>query len=226
MTFPEFPTAGQVHLWVLEHRASSSEFLCESEQKRLQSYHFEKDRDRYGFTQSCKRILLGRYLGISPQEVSFGESAKGKPLLEGLEFSISHTTGLSALAVAQDLVLGIDIEERAPLPELALLAQRIMTSLEWAHVSTLPEAERVRAFYRLWTAKEAYLKNLGIGFEIEPHTIESNFPELTTVQAGGYPARFLLEKQLTQEITFQLATETPINDLVVFHVPKEENLPD
>ncbi|EQD33870.1 4'-phosphopantetheinyl transferase [mine drainage metagenome] len=43
------------------------------------------------------------------------------------------------------------------------LAQRHFTAAETDILHSLPEAERLQAFYALWTAKEAVLKAAGVG---------------------------------------------------------------
>jgi 4'-phosphopantetheinyl transferase len=66
--------------------------------------------------------------------------------------------------VAAGREVGIDLEiVRTDLdyPEMAL---HCMSDRERSELFVLPPEERLAAFYRLWTRKEAYLKGSGTGF--------------------------------------------------------------
>ena len=128
MTHPPLPACDEVHLWLLEHRETNTSLLSEKEQTRLQAYRFEKDRQRYRFTQSAKRIILARYLSQHPADLVFKENKQGKPSLPEIEFNLSHTEGRSILAVSSQSPLGIDIEKVLPQPDLLELSHRVFTS--------------------------------------------------------------------------------------------------
>ncbi len=92
------------------------------------------------------RILQERYGIFAPK---FTRNAHGKPSLCGAPpfFSLSHTGGRT-FAAFSDADVGLDAEWRGrPIP-LAVLRR-------------LSEAEREEDFFRLWTAKEAFVKYLG-----------------------------------------------------------------
>ena len=176
MTAPSLPACDEVHLWLLEHRVMDTSPLSEKEQTRADKFRFEKDCQRYRFTQGAKRIILARYLSKNPADLVFEENKQGKPALPGLEFNLSHTEGLSILAVSTGQPLGIDIEKNSPQPDLLELATRVLTEAEQALLFSLNGGEQLTAFYRFWTAKEAYLKAIGTGFEVEPHQVEVELP--------------------------------------------------
>ena len=225
MTFPTKPTKGELHLWLLEHQKENHhqlkrDLLSTSELTRLENYHFKDDQNRYAFTQSGKRQILGRYLSTPPDKLLLDHNTKGKPLVQGLEISISHTKGLSVLAVTTSPPIGVDIEKISPQENLPTLARRIMSDSEWAIYHSLPESKKLTAFYQLWTAKEAYLKNLGIGFEIEPSSVVSDFPKLTSAKAKNHPSRFLFDYPLKDNICLKVASELPIENLQFFSYQK------
>lgn len=183
------PPADEVHLWKIRHSGGQETLLCEAERSRLNRFHLAKDRQRYLATQSAKRLILARYLAQPPESLQLGENASHKPTLPGLEFNLSHTAGLSLLAVATTQAVGVDLEKIPPNTQLDLpaLAERILSKAELAAYQALPEPARASAFYQLWTAKEAALKALGIGFQCEPHEIETDFPSLTQATLQGHP---------------------------------------
>lgn len=94
----------------------------------------------------AERILRERYGVAAPR---FERGVCGKPRLCGAPpfFSLAHTHGRIFLAVSGEEV-GLDAEWRArPMPA-ALLPR-------------LTPAEQKEDFFRLWTAKEAYIKYCG-----------------------------------------------------------------
>lgn len=93
------------------------------------------------------RAVLKREYGISDPAIVSDKN--GKPALKDspLFFNLSHSGGMIALAVGEEEV-GLDIEERRE-RKLAALRRR------------LTPAERREDFYRMWTAKEAYVKFCG-----------------------------------------------------------------
>ena len=91
--------------------------------------------------------MLRTHYGIAAPQFVRGEH--GKPYLTGedLFFSLSHSHGRTFLAIAKEEI-GLDAEWRArPLPR--------------AYLDRLTPAEQEEDFFRLWTAKEAYIKYCG-----------------------------------------------------------------
>ncbi|MEU7055836.1 4'-phosphopantetheinyl transferase superfamily protein [Streptomyces sp. NPDC046197] len=75
--------------------------------------------------------------------------------------SISHCAGVVAVALAAAEV-GVDVELSRPLP-VVNLARRWFDPAEAAWLASRPEQDRTEDFLRLWTAKEALGKALGVG---------------------------------------------------------------
>lgn len=87
----------------------------------------------------------------------------GKPYLEDhpdFHFSISHSGNWVALAFGRH-PLGLDIQMIAEKQNTPALARRFFTEEEQAYLAEQPDY--ARAFTRIWTAKESYLKYLGTG---------------------------------------------------------------
>ncbi|MDM4719002.1 4'-phosphopantetheinyl transferase superfamily protein [Micromonospora sp. WMMA1363] len=79
-----------------------------------------------------------------------------------LPVSVSRTGGLVVVAVRAGGPVGVDVERCRPLPALDL-ARRWYAPTEAAWLAGRPAAGRNRDFLRLWTAKEAVGKALGVG---------------------------------------------------------------
>ncbi|MGJ8724652.1 MAG: 4'-phosphopantetheinyl transferase family protein [Roseibacillus sp.] len=208
MTTPTLPACDEVHLWLLEHREIETARLNKEECARLESYRFERDRQRYAFTQNAKRIILANYLAQHPRDLVFEESNQGKPSLPGLEFNISHTEGLSVLGVSTAPSLGIDLEKNLPLEDLKELAKRVLTHTEQATLFELTADQLLTTFYRFWTAKEAYLKALGTGFEIEPCDVETDLPHFASISSSHRAIMQLTAIDCGQDFVCHLATES------------------
>jgi 4'-phosphopantetheinyl transferase len=116
-----------------------------------------------------RRIVAAR-LGVAPQSVEIGHAPSGAPRVlapsSSLKISVSGRADFCAVAMAE-APIGVDIEpSRAIEPPWSLLHPNERNTLE-----TLTGEARADAFPRLWTAKEAYLKALGLGFARDPTKI-------------------------------------------------------
>jgi 4'-phosphopantetheinyl transferase len=116
-----------------------------------------------------RRIVAAR-LGVAPQSVEIGHAPSGAPRVlapsSSLKISVSGRADFCAVAMAESPI-GVDIEpSRAIEPPWSLLHPNERNILE-----TLTGEARADAFPRLWTAKEAYLKALGLGFARDPTKI-------------------------------------------------------
>ncbi len=80
-----------------------------------------------------------------------------------LHFNLSHSEDLALLGVALDRQIGVDVEHWRPLVDAESIVSRYFAPGERARWLALPEHERLPAFFRGWTRKEAYLKARGVG---------------------------------------------------------------
>lgn len=129
-------------------------------------------RNRYVIAHGAVRSIVAARLGIEPGAVTIsrrcarcGDPAHGRPELPGanLSFSLSHSESLAMVAVVAGARVGLDVEIERPRSRLEALAARVLSAEEHAEWLDAEPPARVRAFLRLWTAKEAYLKAIGAG---------------------------------------------------------------
>jgi phosphopantetheinyl transferase len=124
--------------------------------------------------RAATRMLLAHELGaeagaleISRECGHCGHPSHGRPAVVGadISFSLSHSGAFAMLACAGGGVrVGVDVEGVRPRARLDALAARVLSEPEHATWSAIPEErDRLLAFLRAWTAREAYLKALGIG---------------------------------------------------------------
>ena len=116
---------------------------------------------------------------VQPDEWRFKISEHGKPsVISGLpqvEFSLSHTEGLVAVATNPAARIGIDVElvtgtqDTGPAPDL-------LTRREQVWLKRQSDADRWPAFLKLWTAKEAMSKAVGRGCDLDFRKLEIDVP--------------------------------------------------
>lgn len=162
-----------IHLWQAgpqERKPWLAEFrslLSPDENDRRMRFHFEHDRDDFGFARGMLRTVLAAYLQSDPHQLRFGYSEHGKPFLTkpetGLRFNLSHTQGAVLLGVCRGREMGVDIERVREDFNPREIATRFFSPAERQALGSLPEAEQRQAFFRCWTRKEAFLKARGHG---------------------------------------------------------------
>ncbi|MEY9633415.1 4'-phosphopantetheinyl transferase [Bradyrhizobium japonicum] len=163
-------------------------FLTSAEADRAARFHRDEDRRRSIVGRAALRHLLSRHLGVEPQAFRFDLRENGKPFLpqSDIHFNVSHSGEVVAIALAANEV-GIDIEAKHHIPEMAAIAARFFSK---------NEAERVRAatdptdeFFRIWTMKEAVVKaaGQGLGLPLDCFTVPSSAPAPRPVIPVGEP---------------------------------------
>jgi 4'-phosphopantetheinyl transferase len=166
-------------LWLIDldvdPDASSTSVLDDRERTRAARFAFERDRRRYIAAHRFLRERLAERTGVAAAHLRFAEGDFGKPRLiepPRCAFSLSHSEGLALVALANRGEIGADIEMLRPMPDLDDLARRCFTRDEQRELGAVSPADRSLHFLRGWTRKEACLKALGAGLQIEPATFE------------------------------------------------------
>ncbi len=108
--------------------------------------------------------LLGAALAedfqISHAKISRTGLEKPVLLHENLHMNLSHCKDLAVAAVGK-VPLGVDAEPPREIKEK--LMRTVCTPAETAWITSQPETDRLFAFSRIWTLKEAYTKYTGEG---------------------------------------------------------------
>jgi 4'-phosphopantetheinyl transferase len=180
LALPAWPRAGDVHVWTIDLRAppaASTQCLDRLEVERVRRFVHADDARRYQRAHVALRAIVGAYLGCEPTRVAFVQEAQGKPRLigpcAGLYFNLSHSKDLAMLALGVSDELGVDVEAvRADLPGPDLAAA-VLDARELEQLARLPESEQAEPFVTCWTRKEACLKAVGLGLNLEPRTLHA-----------------------------------------------------
>ncbi|MGH3245953.1 MAG: 4'-phosphopantetheinyl transferase family protein [Trebonia sp.] len=163
MTGP--PSAAEVDIWSVRLGGPPPDgawaALSDAERDRARRMRSPAGRRDFVRSHYATREILARYTAMAPAALEFRLGARGKPRAAGpVEFSLSHTDGLALIAVsAADVGVDVELIRAAPLAD-GLIA-RCLTAAERAAVAGADDP--TTAFLRYWTAKESYLKGLGIG---------------------------------------------------------------
>lgn len=164
-----------VHIWAIPTKVPSAVVAeCEkylTPEEVTRAAHFGLDGPRHTFivARGFLRSLLGKYLAADPRGISIAYTSKGKPVLPletRINFNVTHSCAMAAIAFALDCRIGIDLEEIRPLPGLEDIAKRFFCSAEAAEILSCLARERECSFFRCWTRKEAYIKAVGEGLHI------------------------------------------------------------
>lgn len=155
--------------------------LSDEERRRTERFRSPIDRRRYSVRRGILRELLARRLDCEPRDISITHDAFGRPRAERSDarFSLSHSRGMALYAFACGPEIGCDIEWQDPRFATFETAELILSPLEIESFRSLPERQRIQAFFHYWTCKEAYLKARGVGFALPPEAI--------TVAGGEFP---------------------------------------
>lgn len=167
--------SGEVHVWRVDLEQIDDVVkrfrttLAPDELQRASRFYFERHRRAFVVGRGFLRDVLGRYLKSQPQELEFSYGAYGKPALNGehkdtkLRFNMSHSHNVGLLAIAEERVIGVDVEHIRADFATEEIARRFFSRCEVDVFNTLAKEEQVAAFFRCWTRKEAFIKATGRG---------------------------------------------------------------
>lgn len=126
----------------------------------------KQERDRRIASSYFLKVLLGDKLNIPVESLKIVENQFGKKKCKNslnLHFNISHSGKWVAIAFSK-YEIGIDIEEMLEIEFKEVIP--FFTYEEQVYLNSLKEDKKL-GFYRMWTAKESYMKYTGLGFNLD-----------------------------------------------------------
>jgi 4'-phosphopantetheinyl transferase len=168
----------EVHLWRADLEALRGDelrwqkLLSPDELTRSARFHFARDRQRFVASRALLRSILASYLAQNPNSLNFSYSKKEKPFLGpadaagNVTFNLSHSGGTALFAFTRGREIGVDVEQLRRDFDLEAIASRFFSTHEQSQLAALPADEKVEAFFRCWTRKEAYIKATGDGLSL------------------------------------------------------------
>ena len=148
--------------------------LSDDERERRSRLRHVPDRRDFGAAHALLRTTLSGYAPeIAPRDWRFERNAFGKPAIvagqaghPALTFSLTHTGGIVACAVARGPDVGIDVERTGRVTDPAAIAHRYFAASECEQLAACSAEEYPMRFVEFWTLKEAYVKALGRGLSL------------------------------------------------------------
>jgi phosphopantetheinyl transferase len=132
------------------------------------------------FGQGIVRGILTRNLGLGPEQIVLTRNAFGRPVLweghgEAGDFNVAHSKNILVVGLVRGGKIGVDVEVVGPVQgiDLAAVGRDNFTEGEQKWIESFGEGERLLPFFRVWTAKEAMAKAVGVGLSFPLSKIET-----------------------------------------------------
>lgn len=174
-----------IELWLIDlttvnwHIIPSIFSILSAEEKaRALRFSFNKDSQAFILRRFVMRVILAKYLNIRPNEICYSYTENGKPYLTNtsipmhFNFNLSSSNNMIALLISKKSNVGVDIEYMDKQFPFYDVIKTVCSEQEQAVLAQMPRLIQFRKFWQLWTAKEAYLKAIGIGLMLEPKHIQ------------------------------------------------------
>ena len=185
----------EVHVWlaiIAEEKAADFEKIISPEElAKAGQFRFARHKKRFIAGRGILRTILGKYLGMKPEQIDFEYNIYGKPSICGklrdeIRFNLSHSKGLIVYAFSRGREIGIDIEFIESFLIDERTAAQCLTRQETEVLFMLDDNFRAQYFFNCWARKEAYLKACGKGLAFPANQIETLFSQ--------EPSRMSVEK--------------------------------
>nr|WP_121273037.1 4'-phosphopantetheinyl transferase superfamily protein [Pedobacter schmidteae] len=145
--------------------------LSDQELTKVKRFVHIQDGHRYAVGKHVLRNILSKFTGVSPAKLRFETRENKKPVVDGIEFNVSHSHNIIIVAVNASKI-GIDIELINTDFDYELLLPGCFSKNEQSYIQNGGES-RIVNFYTLWTRKEAILKASGEGLSDQLDQIDS-----------------------------------------------------
>lgn len=212
-----------IRLWwiPLDEPTGDPGVLGIEERDRADRFVRDIHRRRFIACHVALRRILGGITGEDPARIPIGKDEWGKPCLtesNDIHFNLAHSGDRALLAVAARPV-GVDIELGGRIMDRLAVAERFFTPREADLVACAGEGDAAeRAFLRVWTAKEAILKLLGLGLRVDLASFDAGDAvgsDAFRVVPPGLPSPVHLRRPDVPEGHSFLATHSPVGQLPV-----------
>jgi len=158
----------------------SQAHLTVTESARADAYAGARGRDDFVAGRALLRAVVSQQCGVAAEEILLDATCRdcerqhGAPKVvsprDPNTYSLSHAGGWVTVAYGRCPAVGVDIES-IPTSGVNDLVEAACSRDEAALLVGDPEPLPA-AFARLWVAKEAVLKAMGVGLRIEPSRVE------------------------------------------------------
>lgn len=216
-------STAEVHVWIIDNVIASA--VCDrllspdelSAAKRLTGINQVRFKQRRGVLRS----ILGRYLAERPNSLELRVATHGKPYVNHgeVQFNLSHSHDVVAIAVAQNNELGIDIEELRPIADSASIADKFFNRTEIVAITRASPSIAHKIFLDIWTRKEAILKAAGVGItdglNVSVPTQDRLRANEVIIELSKGPCQlYLYDLRLGPRLVGALASHVPVQSIL------------
>jgi 4'-phosphopantetheinyl transferase len=189
-----------VRLWraALDQDGDPHRWLSHDERARAARYASPEEGRRFAVARAVLRSVLGQACALAPDEVVLGTEDGGRPIIvpcDGAEpqgfpdFNLSHSGRWALIAVAPPgYRVGVDLEWDGRDVDCLAMARTMFQPAETRRLAVLDGVARRREFFRLWTAKEAYVKADGAGVAGLRAVLVDGATARSSAPSAGFPA--------------------------------------
>lgn len=144
----------------------ADKFLNQQENAQCKLFRSEKREKQFVLGRIIATYALCSLMSVSKKQICFCRDVFGKPYLKGyddISFNISHSGDYIACAIS-DSAVGIDIELLRDVYDHGVL--EFLADEEQRYLKAIPEQNKCKEFFDIWTKKESYIKMIGKGLSI------------------------------------------------------------
>jgi len=145
--------------------------LSGAERERALRLPCPVEQRRFMVAHAALRAILGPLCGVRAALLGFGAEPEGRPYLAlpggppPLDFNLSHSGEWALVAVAPPpWRVGVDVERIRPDLDCLGIARRLYQPAEVDRLLQADPVQRLTEYFQFWSAKEAYVKAVGVGF--------------------------------------------------------------
>lgn len=152
--------------------ATRKQWLSAEEKARAEKYLSAIKAREFIITRSSLKKILATTLAEDPANIIIAHASAGKPYLvcadrhTCIRFSVSHSYNMALIAITQDHAVGVDVEKIRSNIDYETLSRRFFSSAEFELLQQCNATTRLRAFFAVWTRKEAIVKATGKGIAL------------------------------------------------------------
>lgn len=188
-----------IEIWALHSPAVLDESLQDIAESLLGAdelalmlrFATEERRAAFAYRRVARRLIAASRLGREPGDILFQANPRGAPAIEGadMRFSSSSSGRRVLIGLAPCFLFGLDVQQALDALDAPSLIHRIADVEEIDQASRFWGSDLRRIFFRLWAAKEAAVKALGLGLSLDLRRVSVSPTSAGAAIAVGSPRR-------------------------------------
>ena len=178
--------------------------LAASEARRYANFARRQRKRQFLVGRMLLRLAVVKMMNVSVHEITVIDRVGSAPELFVADgqfsppnFSISHSREWVGCALSSQVMLGFDIEVNDPDRDVLALSEAAFYPNEQVWLMRQPEAERIAAFYGVWSTREALYKLMAsLGREMASSSLKGK-GALDHEDSQGWHRRAVMHDRLT-----------------------------